>query len=68
MTTALTLPNRPVTWPTNSEKVEIRIDDFKISAQLTKPSTTPVGTFVLIPGFTGAKEDFIAIAERLADA
>jgi pimeloyl-ACP methyl ester carboxylesterase len=68
LTTAFTLPNRPVTWPANSEKVEIRIDDFKISAQLTKPATTPAGTFVLIPGFTGAKEDFIAIAERLADA
>ncbi|WP_199551833.1 alpha/beta fold hydrolase [Streptomyces sp. N35] len=33
-----------------------------------RPSGTPRGTVVLLPGFTGSKEDFIALHEPLAEA
>ena len=68
MITEFTLPNRPTKWPSHSEKIQIDVDRFKIATRITTPtSATPKGVFVLIPGFTGAKEDFIAITERLTD-
>lgn len=68
MITEFTLPNRPTKWPTHSEKVEIEVDQFKIAARVTTPEEIPTkGVFVLIPGFTGAKEDFIALTELLTE-
>jgi len=66
-----TLPDRPTRWAEHSRKIEIPIDQFQITAQLTRPDhpDTPVrGTIVLVPGFTGAKEDFIAITPLLNEA
>lgn len=71
MTTTYQLPNRPTRWPPHARKIEIFVDSFSITAQLSQPlndDSPPKGTIVLVPGFTGAKEDFIAITPLLNDA
>ncbi len=40
----------------------------EFAALRSEPAGEPLGTALLVPGFTGSKEDFIALLEPLADA
>lgn len=71
MTTTYQLPNRPTTWAPHARKIQVRVDDYLVSARLvtpTQPDNDLRGTIVFVPGFTGAKEDFIAVTPLLNEA
>lgn len=52
--------------PAHAGHVELATSRGPLAALRAEPDGTPEGTFVLVPGWTGSKEDFIAVLEPLA--
>ncbi|MFI1616972.1 alpha/beta fold hydrolase [Streptomyces lydicus] len=59
--TVLTLPPCARAYRLDTERGSFAVHD-------ARPEGAPIGTAVLVPGFTGSKEDFIALLEPLAAA
>ncbi|MFI0784439.1 alpha/beta fold hydrolase [Streptomyces lydicus] len=59
--TDLTLPPCARAYRLDTERGSFAVHD-------ARPEGAPIGTAVLVPGFTGSKEDFIALLEPLAAA
>ncbi|MFH9223488.1 alpha/beta fold hydrolase [Streptomyces lydicus] len=59
--TVLTLPPCARAYRLATERGSFAVHD-------ARPEGAPIGTAVLVPGFTGSKEDFIALLEPLAAA
>ncbi|MFG2398367.1 alpha/beta hydrolase [Streptomyces lydicus] len=59
--TVLTLPPCARAYRLDTERGAFAVHD-------ARPEGAPIGTAVLVPGFTGSKEDFIALLEPLAAA
>ncbi|MFI7092273.1 alpha/beta fold hydrolase [Streptomyces lydicus] len=59
--TVLTLPPCARAYRLDTERGSFAVHD-------AQPEGAPIGTAVLVPGFTGSKEDFIALLEPLAAA
>ncbi|MFH8629860.1 alpha/beta fold hydrolase [Streptomyces lydicus] len=59
--TVLTLPKCARAYRLDTERGSFAVHD-------ARPEGAPIGTAVLVPGFTGSKEDFIALLEPLAAA
>lgn len=57
----LTLPPRARAYHLATERGEFAVHD-------ARPGSPPRGTVLLVPGFTGSKEDFIALLEPLGAA
>ncbi|MFI9050382.1 alpha/beta fold hydrolase [Streptomyces sp. NPDC053427] len=57
----LTLPPRARAYRLETERGTFAVHD-------ARPDGAPAGTALLVPGFTGSKEDFIALLEPLAAA
>lgn len=53
---------------TTASRVETVRGEFAVLDTLPHPDAPPQPTAVLVPGFTGSKEDFIAVLEPLAAA
>lgn len=62
--------SRPPTWtpPACAEARALTTRRGRFAVLDARPAGTPQGTALLIPGFTGSKEDFIALLEPLTDA
>ncbi|MFJ6605433.1 alpha/beta fold hydrolase [Streptomyces lydicus] len=59
--TVLTLPPCARAYRLDTERGSFAVHD-------ARPEGAPIGTAVLVPGFTGSKEDFIALLEPLTAA
>ena len=55
-----------LTLPPNARRIEIPVTRGSRAAIELSPRD-PVGTAVLVPGFTGSKEDFLSLLQPLAD-
>lgn len=53
--------------PAGARRVDLPVTRGSRAALVLDPPAPPRGTAVLIPGFTGSKEDFIALLQPLAD-
>ncbi len=58
-----------VTFPDTAERVTFTTQRAELAGVTMAPTqgSEPLGTVVLVPGFTGSKEDFIAVFQPLAD-
>lgn len=61
---------RTLTLPSNVARTDVETDRGTFAALTSRPhdSSLPRGNVVLIPGFTGSKEDFAALLPLLAEA
>lgn len=62
--------SRPLALPNNVERTDVETDRGTFAALTSRPhdSSLPRGNVVLIPGFTGSKEDFATLLPLLAEA
>src|SRR4051794_8719508 len=54
--------------PARTRREALPLDHGPVAVWLLEPAEQPRGTALLIPGFTGSKEDFVAVLEPLAAA
>jgi pimeloyl-ACP methyl ester carboxylesterase len=59
---------RSVAIPTGVHHVRLHTTRGEFAALVAEPSARPAGLFLLVPGFTGSKEDFAPLLPLLADA
>ena len=55
-----------VDLPQGVRRTSLRTDRGELAALEAVPESTPIGEIVLVPGFTGSKEDFVAVLAPLA--